>query len=131
MEWKWKWLCVVALVVAVPACTRVVLDLEKMHDLVPGAEWEITVEPVSAEQKIKVDLSAQGGAVNVFVFLAKDKAAAHSEILAKKPSSKILAHAMKTEATTLEPTIPANESAVVMVTNAAGKLTKVKVKLTN
>jgi hypothetical protein len=92
----------------------------------------LVVNPIGKDQKIKVEFSATKP-VNVFVFLAnseKEQDAVEKDILAKRPNGKILTNKEKETAGTLEANVPANNSAVIYVSNT-GPSAKVNVKITN
>jgi hypothetical protein len=131
MQRKWKWVCVAVLAMAASGCYRTVLNMEKTFDLGPGDTHEDIVSPVKTEQKIKVELTSSPYPVSVFVFLEKDRAAAKHDIENKKSApATVLASQEKIQSWTQEVTVPADNSAIVLVTRAS-KDTKVTLKLTN
>jgi hypothetical protein len=131
MHRHWKLVGFIALALAMPAC-RTVLNADKSFDLGPGEKNTLTIDAASKEQRIKVEVTSTAAPVNVYVFLEKDQQAAETDIRAKKQSSKVLASQEKTEGVTLEPTIPAGNPTVVLVTSASSsKTAKVRVKITN
>jgi hypothetical protein len=131
MQVQWKWLGLVALMLVTAGCYRTVLNQEKTYDVVPGETRELIVEPSRREQKIKVEVSAAPAPVSVFVFLEKDRDAVKHDIETRKQQlANVLAREEKTTNVMLEATIPADNSAVVLITRAS-KDTKVTVKLTN
>ena len=131
MQPQWKWIGLVALTVVSAGCYRTVLNLEKTYEFLPGDEQEIIVEPARREQKIKVEASSSAAPVSIFVFLEKDRDAVKRDIRTRKePLTNLLAHEEKTTSASLEATIPADSSAVVLITRAS-KATTVTVKLTN
>ena len=71
-----------AVALALPGCTRTVLNYDKSFKLDPGAEQTATSDAINKDQKIKVDLSATGSKVDVYVFLEKDKDVAQDAVKA-------------------------------------------------
>ena len=123
-------LAFVALALMLAGC-RTVLNYETSYKLDPGDERDSKVDAIGKDQKIKVEVSATGGSVDVYVYLEKDKDAVQPAIRFKKASDAILAKAHDTQSATLEATIPAGNAAVVLVRNSSKTAAEVKVKLTN
>jgi hypothetical protein len=123
--------CLIAVVVTLPACVRHVLNMEQTFTLESGMVQSFTIEPISREQKIKVEVTSTNTPVSVYVVLEKDKDKASNEVKnrsGRPPSA--LASAEKTTGHSFEATIPENTSAVVLV-GRASKETQVTIKLTN
>jgi hypothetical protein len=112
-------------------CNRVKLNDERTVEVGIGTNASIVLDPVKKDQKINVEISSPGAAVNVFIFLEKDAAAVDDAIEVQKPSDKILASKENTEDATVEANIPGGNAAVILFTCASGKRATVKVKTTN
>ena len=126
-----KCAAILSLTLAIGACNRVTLNDERTVEVPVGTFKMINLDAVKSDQRVKVDISSPGAAVSVYVGLEKDLDAIEQAVEAQKASDKILASSEKTEAATLEATIPAGNSAVIVLTSAAGKTASVKVKTTN
>jgi hypothetical protein len=126
-----KWISFALFAIAMAGCNRVKLNDERTIEVAVGRNNSIVLDAVKKDQKIKVEISSPGAAVNVYVLLEKDREAVEEVIEALKPSDKILAGEEKTEGATLEANIAAGNAAVILFTNASGKTASVKVKTTN
>jgi hypothetical protein len=97
----------------------------------PGDLKYTMVDPISKGQKINVSAKTSDGKFNVYCFLEKDKADVEKDLYQKKVSAKVLAHELKTGGADLNATIPANETAVILLTSDETKNVEVKLKITN
>jgi hypothetical protein len=120
-------LAVLALLVL--AGCRTSLSVDKQFENPPDGTF-IEVDPIKSAQTIKVTATADAP-VGVYVFLKKDRDAAEAEALAKKYTGITIAKEEKGENIALQATIPANEAAIVMVSNATAKRANVKLKIKN
>jgi len=126
----WKWVFLAALVFCA-GCNRVTLNDERTVEVAVGTARPFIVEAAKKDQKIKVEVSSPGVPVSVYVCLEKDREAVEECIEAQRQSDKILATMEKTERGTLEATIPANNVAMILLTNASAKTANVRVRTTN
>jgi hypothetical protein len=121
-------LCLLALASAIGCTPKLdyhdsfVVDLSKNPSRIFDA--------VRADQKVKIDVQAAGGPVDVYVFLEKNQAAVEAEMLGKKGSSWI-AEKKKVDSATFDVTIPAKESWMVEVIASTPKKANVTLKVTN
>jgi hypothetical protein len=133
MVWKCKCIGLIVLAVAVAGCGATKLNETHDVEVTPSTPpKKLIVNPIGKDQKIKVEFSATKP-VNVVVFLAnseKEEDAVERDILAKRASAKILTSKEKETTGTLEASVPANNSAVIYVSNT-GPSAKVTVKITN
>src|SRR5262245_20143773 len=131
MRRQWGGIGLLALALVLPGCTRTVLNYDKSFKIDPGGEQTATAEAVNKDQKIKVDVSATGSKVDVYVFLEKDKDIAQEAIKGRRTGSPLLASAQDKEGAVLEAAVPAGNAAIVMVKNTSGKSAEVRIKMTN
>jgi hypothetical protein len=106
------------------------LNYEQTFELEDGTR-EITVDPVDREQTIKIDVKANGGPMNFYVYLARDANTARKDNPLPKDADRILRKVEKTESTTIDVPIPANSTATVFFKLASAKTANVTVKITN
>jgi hypothetical protein len=118
-------------VLPLAGCTQYKLDYEKQFDLSPQDKisYTMTVPPIKKEQVIKVSVTADNP-VNVLIGLEKDEKALNDEYLKNKYTAKTMTKELKTQQASLQATVPANESAVVLVL-VHDKKSNVKVRITN
>lgn len=109
---------------------RTSLNIESTVEVEPLVSRLTFVEPIASQQEVKVSATATTGQFNIYLFLEKDKASVESDVERGKTSSKVLDSKTKTSEASLKAQIPANETAVVMMT-CAGKKVEVKLKITN
>ncbi len=127
MPGKAKWCAVWLLVLMVAGCEAKLRDT-RSFEVKPGdAGKEYRVDPKASERVLKVTATAEGGPIEVYVYLSKDRDVAENSILAKKDEG-ILAKAVKVQEAELTATIPANEEAAVVVTT--GDIKSANVQLT-
>lgn len=89
------------------------------------------IEAITSPQTVKVHAKPDNGQINVYFFLEKDRDEVEKEIERGKQSPKLLAHKLKTAEADLQATVPAKESAMVLIQTADTKKHDVKVKITN
>src|SRR5205814_7226473 len=109
---------------------RTVLNLESTFDILPQGMKSFTVDAIGHDQTVKVEVVATGAPVNVFAYLAKDKAEAEKAIESRKPSPKFLKSENMTETVIWNLPIPANNEAMVMIVGTT-KAANVKVVIKN
>jgi hypothetical protein len=127
MRWKRMLVCFIVLVAAAAGCRT--LNVEKSFEVSAVGEHNIALDPIRTEQKIKVVVTSTAP-VSAFVFLEPDTDDVRKAVMGLRKSPKMLASSEKKEDATLEATIPANSTAVVMVVGT-GKSATVKVRITN
>ena len=88
------------------------------------------LDPIRSPQKIKVDVHATGGPIDIYVFLEKNKVAAEKEADAKGGPN-LIVDKRKIDSATFETMIPAMEAAVIEVKASSLKKAKVTLKVTN
>jgi hypothetical protein len=112
-------------------CTRTILKDEKRVELTQEAPtYTYTVPEIKHAQNVKVTLSADAP-VSVAFGLKKDEGALGTQLTSRNIAGKAMVLLLKTQDAQLEATIPANESAIIIVTREANKKTNVKVNITN
>ena len=121
--------CLFVLLLIAVGCTK--LNSESTVQVKPGDLKYTMVDPISKGQKINVSAKTSDGKFNVYCFLEKDKADVEKDLYQKKVSAKVLAHELKTGGADLNATIPANETAVILLTSDETKNVEVKLKITN
>src|SRR6516162_1027559 len=121
--------CLFVLLLIAVGCTK--LNSERTVQVKPGDLKYTMVDPISKGQKINVSAKTSDGKFNVYCFLEKDKADVEKDLYQKKVSAKVLAHELKTGGADLNATIPANETAVILLTSDETKNVEVKLKITN
>lgn len=92
---------------------------------------DFTVQPVRKTQTIKVDATASGGKIDVYVFLESARDVAEKAILAKRIDATVLAHSEKADSVSLKAEIPAGQTAMVQVRASTLVKSQVKLKITN
>ena len=120
-----------ALAFFVAACNPVLLNQESTFEVTPGQTYELRVDPVSRAQKIKIQATATGGPINVYVYSEKDAEAARKLIRSRNLGSPVLGYHEKTENASVEADVPANLTAVIMFELASAKKVTVNAKITN
>jgi hypothetical protein len=118
--------CLLALLVG---CGPPKLNHEKDFDVDYGGQT-FNMVPAKVEQTIMVDAVATGNTIDVFVFLAKDKAAVDKGLLTNKIEG-VIASKDKQQTAFLEAKIPPNENWTVMVRASTPKSANVKLKIKN
>jgi len=88
------------------------------------------LDPIRSAQKIKVDIQATGGPIDVFVYLEKNKEAAQKESFAKGGPN-LLVDKRKIDAAQFEVAIPAAETTIIDVQASTPKKADVTLKVTN
>ena len=127
MAGKAKWCAVWLLVLVVAGCEGKLRDTRSFEVKPTDTGKEYRIDPKASERPLKVTATAEGGAIDVYVYLSKNAEAAEQNILAKKDEF-ILAKAVNVKEADLTATIPANEEATVVVLCA--KLEPATVQLT-
>ncbi|HEX3313880.1 MAG TPA: hypothetical protein VHR72_03260 [Gemmataceae bacterium] len=120
--------CLVALTSALGCGPK--LDQTWTFDIDSSKNEMKILDPIRTAQKIKVDVHATGGPIDVSVFLEKNRNAAEKEIYAKGGSN-LLADKREIESATFDVSVPAAESAVIEVKASSLKKAKVTLKVTN
>jgi hypothetical protein len=121
--------CLFVLLLLAIGCTK--LNSQSDVHVKPGEMKYSFVDPITKSQKINVSAKASDGKFNVYCFLDKDKAEVEKDLNLNKVGAKVLAHELKTNGAELNATIPANETAVILLTSAEAKNVEVKLKITN
>jgi hypothetical protein len=121
--------CLFVLLLVAVGCTK--LNSQSDVQVKPGDLKYTMVDPISKSQKINVSAKTSDGKFNVYCFLEKDKVEVERDLNQIKVSAKVLAHELKTGGADLTATIPANETAVILLTSAEAKNVDVKLKITN
>lgn len=127
MPGKIKWCAVWLLVLVVAGCEAKLRDTRSFEIKPTDTGKEYRIDPKAGERPLKVTATAEGGTIDVYVYLSKDRDAAEQNILAKKDEF-ILAKAVDVKEADLTATIPPNEEATVVVLCA--KLEPATVQLT-
>jgi hypothetical protein len=121
-------LCLVALASVMGCAPR--LNVDKTLEVDTSSNPQTILEAIRTAQKIKVDVHATGGPIDIFVFLEKNKVAADKEINTKGGPS-LIVDKRKIDSATFETTIPAMESAVIELRASTLKKATVNLKVTN
>jgi hypothetical protein len=121
--------CLFVMFLLAVGCTK--LNSESVVHLKQGDLKYTMVDPISKSQKINVSAKTSDGKFNVYCFLEKDKAEVEKDLNQNKVGVKVLAHELKTGGADLNVTIPANETAVILLTSGEAKNVEVKLKITN
>jgi hypothetical protein len=110
-------------------CQR--LDVDRTINLEPGEVRDIIIGAPRSQQNVKVDVSASGAPVDVYVVLEAERAGVEDSLtLSKRPdTAKLLASQQKVTTATLEATVPAKNDFAILLAGAA-KPAEVKVKVT-
>jgi hypothetical protein len=112
---------------SVVGCSK--LHEERTVQVAPGEERTLVIDAPKRDQKVQVDFSSPGVAVNVYVLLEKDDQAARKAIDAGTTSDKMLASQLKAEQGSLQATIPGGNNFLVVVVAASTKTANVTVKI--
>ena len=110
-------------------CSRTTLNKSSSFEAVKAGN-AFYLEATAAEQTIKVVATAEGGPIDVFIYLTKNKAAVEREIMTTKLVN-VLADKQNAESVELQAKIPAKEEASVLVRSSTLKKTKASLKITN
>jgi hypothetical protein len=121
-------LCLVALASALGCGPK--LDQQWTFEVNQDQNEQKILDPVRKEQKIKIDVHATGGPIDIFVFLEKNQTAAHNEIYGKGGAN-LIVDKRKIDSATFEALIPALESAVIELKPSTRKKANVTLKVTN
>jgi hypothetical protein len=105
------------------------LHHETTMSVAPNELKRLLIDPISHEQKVRVQVSAPGTPVNVYCYLEKDKSDAERAAETGRPSDKILASAKNQEEAVVVFAVPANATGVVLLTRTSGKTATAKVKI--
>src|SRR5262245_33020375 len=108
-------------------CTK--LNSERTVQVKPGDLKYTILDHISKSQRVNVSAQAADGKFNVYCCLEKDQADVEKDLYQKKVNAKVLAHELKTGGADLNATIPANETAVILLTSDEN--VEVKLKITN
>jgi len=119
--------CLFVLLLLAVGCTK--LNSERTVQVKPGDLKYTILDPISKSQRINVSAKTSDGKFNVYCFLEKDQADVEKDLYQKKVNAKVLAHELKTGGADLNATIPANETAVILLTSDEN--VEVKLKITN
>ena len=117
------------MLVLLVGCSRTTLNMSRSIDA-DNAGKTYDLEATAAEQTIKVVATAEGGPIDVFIYLTKNKAAVEREIMTTKLVN-VLAEKQNAESVELQAKIPAKEEASVLVRSSTLKKTKASLKITN
>ncbi len=117
------------MLVCLVGCTRTTLDTKTTFET-DNAGKTLDLDAVKAEQTIKVTATAEGGPIDVFIYLTKNRAAVDKEIMTTKLVN-VLADKQNSESVELTAKIPANEEASVLVRATTLKKPKVNLRITN
>ena len=117
------------MLVLLVGCSRTTLNMSRSIDA-NNAGKTYDLEATAAEQTIKVVATAEGGPIDVFIYLTKNKAAVEREIMTTKLVN-VLAEKQNAESVELQAKIPAKEEASVLVRSSTLKKTKASLKITN
>jgi hypothetical protein len=121
----------VLFLVVLAGCRKPVLNDERQFVISNETPSNyITVPAIGQDQTIKVAVTSDEP-VSVLMGFEKDKDAIDKEAMSGKFTSKTVAKQMKDKQASLEMNVPANEAALVVVTQATTKKANVKMKLTN
>src|SRR3990167_3987488 len=82
------------------------LDIERTLEVTPNEAKMVIIEKINREQKVRVQVESEGGAVNVDCFLEKDQKEVEGARLSGKKSAKVLASEEKKEKVELVVTVP-------------------------
>jgi hypothetical protein len=124
----WRWAgCALALLLAAGCGPR--LHDERTIVVDAGVEKTLTLDPPTRDEKVHVQVNAAGTPVNVYCYLQKDQAAAEKAIHLHADSDKFLAKSVKSDTADLEFTIPAKETALIMLSSAARTAASAKVTI--
>ena len=110
-------------------CARTTLKVEKTIDVDTGG-LTFNVDPAKAEQTISVSAKAEGGPIDVYMFLTKNRATIEREMTEQKVVSAIQ-KAEKSEDVSLQAKVPAGEETSVWVRASGEKKAHVVLKIQN
>jgi hypothetical protein len=118
-----RFLVLLALGLAVAGCQRV--NQQKTEKLGPGdVVAPFIVDAPSRNQEVTVTVSPNGAAVDVYIVLEKDRAAAEQALQERQAPKDVLAGKQKVDKeTTLTATVPAKNAYAVLLGNTTKEAT--------
>lgn len=124
---KAKWCSVWLLALMLAGCEARLQD-HRTVEVDPAGEMVIPLDAQSRERTLQVTAKAEGGPIDIYVYLSKDDQQAVADIYAKRDGL-FLAREVNVTQANLSAVIPANEQATVLLTCASNKPATVELTL--
>lgn len=113
MPGKAKWCAVWLLVLVVAGCEAKLRDTRTV-EVDPAGQVVIPIDAKPSDRTLKVTARAEGGPIEVYVYLKKDDERANENIYAKK-NELFLARKVNVQEADLSALVPANEEVLVVL----------------